>query len=264
VGSRSAEAGPEKRFEFGANWQDFAARGLDERSYQEADRHIRALRELAPDAKSFLDVGCGSGLFLLAALQHGFSPAVGFDYDPNSVAATSGLLADAGMGDQARVERGDVLDTPYLETLGTFDVVYAWGSLHHTGDMWQAIENAAGRVAPGGLFVIAIYNRTWSSPAWNAIKRFYVHASPTVQKALVGATWVVGATARALYTRTSPFKQRRGMSFYHNMVDWVGGYPYEYATVDEIVAGCSRLGLMLMSSESGPTPIACNEFIFRR
>ncbi len=254
----------EARFAFGANWRDFADKALDAEGYRAAWEHLATLLPLAGSKASFLDVGCGSGLFMLAAIEAGFERAVGFDYDPDSVATTRAMIERAGIAAVATVERGDVLDRAYLATVGKHPFVYAWGSLHHTGDMWQAIGNAADLVDDGGVLVIAIYNRTWSSKAWWHVKRFYVHSSPTVRKGLVGAVSVVGGVARALYTRTNPFKQRRGMSFHHNIVDWVGGYPYEYASPEELRAFVEPRGFELLEVRRGPTPIACNELVFRR
>ena len=254
---------PQDRFAFGANWADFAATALDADAYRAAREHLASLLPFAGSRASFLDVGCGSGLFLLAALEAGFERAHGFDYDPDSVATTKKLLAAAG-APNGTVERGDVLDAPYLRTLGRHPFVYAWGSLHHTGDMWRAIGNTCDLVADGGVLVIAIYNRTWSSPAWRVIKRAYVRSGPLVQKAMVGSVSVIGAAARAAYTRTNPFRQRRGMSWHHNIVDWVGGYPYEYASPDELRRFVEPRGFAHLETRRGPTPIACNELVFRR
>ena len=50
------------------------------------------------------------------------------------------------------------MNADYLKALGTFDVVYSWGVLHHTGDMWKALEHAHMATAPGGLLALALYN----------------------------------------------------------------------------------------------------------
>jgi len=252
------------RFEFGANWRDFAAHALDDEGYRAAREHMATLLPHAGSRASFLDIGCGSGLFMLAALECGFARARGFDYDPESVATSRRLIEAAGAGAVASAERGDILDRDYLATLGRHPFVYAWGSLHHTGDQWRAIANAIELVDDGGVLVIAIYNRTWSSPLWRGVKRLYVHSGPLLRRGLVGAVWTAGAVARAAYTRTNPFRQRRGMSFYHNIVDWVGGYPYQYASPDEVRRFVEPHGLELVELRRGPTPIACNEFVFRR
>lgn len=252
------------RFAFGANWRDFSDEALDEDAYRAALEHVTAAVEYVDERRSFLDIGCGSGLFLRAAAELGFEALTGFDVDPLSVETSRRVVEQADLSGAVDVVEGDVLDRAFIAELGAHSMVYAWGSLHHTGRMWQAIENAASLVEPGGVLMIAIYNRTWSSPVWRQIKRTYVRSGSTIQRLLVGSTWLVGAAARALYTRANPFKQRRGMSFYHNMVDWVGGYPYEYATVDELVEFVEPLGFSTLSAAPGPTPIACNELIFRR
>src|SRR6266516_5946417 len=128
--------------------------------------------------RSFLDVGSGSGLFSLAAKRLGAIRAHSFDYDPDSVACTGEMkrrfYADATSW---TIEQGSVLDTTYLRSLGTFDVVYAWGVLHHTGDMWRGLGNVTDLVAAGGRLFIAIYNDQGStSQRWRAIKRLYNHA----------------------------------------------------------------------------------------
>jgi SAM-dependent methyltransferase len=256
--------GSSERFAFGANWRDFAGRALDAEAYRAAREHLESLLPYARSRESFLDVGCGSGLFLLAAIECGFQRARGFDYDPDSVETSRSLIASAGVQASASVEHGDVLDAAYLSTVGRHPFVYAWGSLHHTGAMWRAIENTIRLVDDAGTLVIAIYNRTWSSPAWRIIKRLYNRSGPAVRGGMVGAVSVVGAAARAAYTRTNPFRQRRGMSFHHNIVDWVGGYPYEYASPDELRRFVEGRGLELLAVRRGPTPIACNELVFRR
>src|SRR4051812_25315441 len=134
-------AQPQDRFAFGANWRDFADHALDADGYRAARDHLASLLPFAGARGSFLDIGCGSGLFLLAAAGAGSARARALDYDPDGAAPSQRLLPAAGA--TATVERGDVLDVTYLGTLGRHEFVYAWGSLHHTGDMWRAIGNAA-------------------------------------------------------------------------------------------------------------------------
>ncbi len=256
-----------ERFGFGKNWQNYSREALDSKAYEAALAHLKGLLPHTQSKDSFLDIGCGSGLFLIAANELGFKHAHGFDYDPNSVAATQRNIErflNRRERDRIHVDQGDILDMAYIDKLSPHSLVYAWGSLHHTGHMWDAVKNAASLVAPSGVFVIAIYNKTWSAPAWRMIKRTYVKNGPWVRKLLVGASFVVGAAARAAYTRSNPFKQRRGMNFYYNIVDWVGGYPYEYASIEELKTFVEALGFDTLEVRAGATPIACNELIFHR
>ena len=92
-----------------------------------------------------------------------------FDYDPQSVACTRELRRRYFPDDAAwTVTEGSVLDRAFVDGLGTFDIVYSWGVLHHTGAMWDAIGLAAERVAPGGQFfiekqyVLLVFAGIWS------------------------------------------------------------------------------------------------------
>ncbi len=72
------------------------------------------------------------------------------------------------------IEAGSILDVDYVRSLGQFDIVYAWGSLHHTGEMWRAIENATLPVAQKGVLWIAIYNDQGRiSRYWKRMKQLY-------------------------------------------------------------------------------------------
>src|SRR5215210_846240 len=126
------------------------------------------------EGQSFLDIGSGSGLFSLAARRLGAS-VHSLDYDPRSVACTRELRRRYFPEDpEWKVEEGSALDADYIRSLGLFDVVYSWGVLHHTGDMWQALENAQLPVKPGGRLFVAIYNDTGTQAArWKWIKKTY-------------------------------------------------------------------------------------------
>jgi 2-polyprenyl-6-hydroxyphenyl methylase/3-demethylubiquinone-9 3-methyltransferase len=254
-----------KRFAFGQNWEQFSARKLTAMARRQASQHIHDLVSRWGGRDSFLDIGCGSGLFLQAATEEGFQRVLGFDYDATCVETSQRNLKTTGFDTaRATVVQGDVLDQAFLRSIGDFSFVYAWGSLHHTGQMWQAIQNAAKRVADEGILVIAIYNRSITSPIWKQVKRSYVRSHPRVRRWMVRLTFVVAALAKWIHTRKNPFVKQRGMNFYHDIVDWVGGYPYEYASADQVVDFVERLGFDCLQLKRGATPIACNEFVFRK
>src|SRR5436305_9561344 len=73
------------RFAFGENWQRFL-RVVDEERVATAGAALQSMlgsEEIS--GRSFLDVGCGSGLSSLAAVRCGASRVHSFDYDPASV-----------------------------------------------------------------------------------------------------------------------------------------------------------------------------------
>src|SRR5437016_6038307 len=139
------------RFAFGENWARFLI-VLDEDRIRLAEGSLREMLKVDHlRGKSFLDVGSGSGLFSLVARRLG-ATVRSFDYDQQSVACTQELKRRYFPGDADWiVEEGSILDNDYLASLGKYDIVYSWGVLHHTGAMWQALENVSHLVAPQGL-----------------------------------------------------------------------------------------------------------------
>ncbi|HUI59266.1 MAG TPA: class I SAM-dependent methyltransferase [Steroidobacteraceae bacterium] len=265
------EIGVGKRFAFGANWQRFLAT-VDERRIGAAEASLRAML-CAPDlrGKSFLDIGCGSGLFSLAARRLG-ARVHSLDFDPQSVACTEELRRRYCPDDPDwRIEQGSVLDRAYMSALGAFDVVYSWGVLHHTGAMWLALENALDCVEPtqGKLF-IAIYNdQGWKSHAWWFIKRAYNGLPRALKPAFVTfISAVVNVLVIVKYTvRLKPKSavgplfvddRERGMSAKYDRIDWIGGFPYEFASFEVLARYLEARGFSLIASIRNSSH-GCNE-----
>jgi 2-polyprenyl-6-hydroxyphenyl methylase/3-demethylubiquinone-9 3-methyltransferase len=276
VDVHATEVARGERFEFGSNWARFLEVLNDERIVA-AERALQDMLQMPRlDGLRFLDIGSGSGLSSLAARRLG-ATVHSFDYDPQSVACTSELRRRYFPSDpEWLVERASVLDADKMRGLGRYDVVYSWGVLHHTGRMWDALANAALPVAPRGKLFIAIYNDTGSqSRRWHTIKRIYnalprparvpfavAVTLPGELKALAGATL---RQRPAEYLRLwTDYRSRRGMNRWHDILDWVGGYPYEFATPDEIFDFYRSRGFALTRMKCGGVGLGCNEFVFER
>jgi 2-polyprenyl-3-methyl-5-hydroxy-6-metoxy-1,4-benzoquinol methylase len=274
--SHEQEVSSGARFEFGKNWRQFLDL-LDESRILEAERSLKDMLEVEHlNGKSFLDIGSGSGLFSLAARRLGAS-VLSFDFDPQSVGCTRELRQRYFPEDRNWIaQEGSVLDKSYLESLGNFDIVYSWGVLHHTGKMWQALDNAQQLVVPGGKLFIAIYNDTGSqSTRWRWIKRTYNQLPSFLRipfTLIVVAPGEAKDIARALltlkpstYLRSwTGYKSRRGMSRWRDIIDWVGGYPYEVARPEELFEFFKARGFKLTKLLCGNVGLGCAEFVFQR
>lgn len=263
----------EEHFAFGENWLRFL-RYVDQARIAEASKSF--LNFVGPEnlsGKSFLDVGCGSGLSSLIAHRCGMR-VTAFDYDADAVACSIEMRRRFGTENEAwSVARGDVLDAAYVGQLGRFDLVYAWGSLHHTGNQWRAIEHAAARVNDGGRFYLAIYNDQGStSRRWRAVKKFYQSLPNSLRPVLVAACvprqWkktFVRDTIRGNPLLTwNNYGRERGMSPWHDMVDWVGGYPFEVAKPEEVFDFLRDRGFSLEKLKTCGGGLGCNEFLFHK
>ena len=265
-----------ERFEFGENWARFLA-FLDDRRIADSENSLREmlgvqhLRELR-----FLDIGCGSGLSSLAARRLGAS-VYSFDFDAQSVACARELKRRYFPDDlDWRIETGSVLDAAYMRRLGPFDVVYSWGVLHHTGAMWLALEHAIARVATrDGRLYIAIYaDQGWKSHAWwfvkffyNRLPRFlktpYVLAISAIVKFLVILKYAILLRPMKALAPAFGDRRERGMSAKHDRVDWIGGFPYEFASLEALSAFLEARGFSILNSRRASS-LGCHEIVARR
>lgn len=257
-----------QRFKFGKNWQNYLGSITETRllSAQVALRDL--LKTDSLDGESFLDAGCGSGVMSLVALELGAARVQSFDYDSDSVEATRSLRTFSEAEERWNVEQGSLTDSSYLHKLGQFDTVYSWGVIHHTGAMWNVADALPSLVAPGGRLVVAIYNdQGLLSRMWKRVKKFYVSSPRVIQLLMVTGYFVPTisvATLKNIVLRRRLRRPRpRGMSAWHDAVDWVGGYPFEVASREAVIEFYERKGLTLENIVSVGSKQGCNQFVFR-
>lgn len=279
-----------KMFWFGRNWKNYVKNVVDEKVLSEA---MLSLVKYVPDGmnernfyfgKVFIDVGCGSGLFSLSALKLGCKEVISFDIQDESLEAVNLLKAKFNYllppNYSWSVFKGDILDENIVQIFKEKgDIVYSWGVLHHTGDMYKAISNCCQLVKKGGYLIIAIYNHGATSPAWEKIKRFY-NKHKSLQKFLGFLYALYVCIGYMIRRRTFNLYRERGMHVFYDAIDWIGGYPYEYACFDEIKNYVENLGFKLVKAPTilpceknkkinifeilRAKNIGCNEFVFQK
>jgi 2-polyprenyl-6-hydroxyphenyl methylase/3-demethylubiquinone-9 3-methyltransferase len=289
-------AAPPGAFEFGRNWSRFLEVVNEERIAAAIDSLTRRFGTTTLNGKRFLDAGSGSGLFSLAAQRLG-AKVVSFDIDPHSVACTTEMkrrfAPDAA---EWEILAGSALDPKFLESLGTFEVVYSWGVLHHTGRMWRAIDLVQERVAPGGQLWIALYNDQGGiSDRWKRVKQLHQACPPALRTAYVIVVGGIWAAWRVICLRVpvklagmllgkpkpdttySPYvhgasgnganpkaERQRGMHWWYDLVDWIGGWPFEVAKPEEVLRFLQTRGFEITDLMTVGGGLGCNEFLFRR
>jgi len=261
---------PALRFQFGENWWRFLET-VDEARIERAERAlIELLGQDRLDGLTFLDIGSGSGLSSLAARRLG-ATVTSFDYDRQSVVSTRALRERHYPDDEAwRIEEGSILDHEFLRTLPTFDIVYAWGLASHRPHVGVARKRRGTGPSRGQTRDRHLQRSGKATRVWTRVKRSY-NALPGRLRWLVlgpAAAWIWGPAMIRDVAVLRPFAtwreyhHVRGMSPWRDLVDWVGGYPFETAKPEQVFEYYRRKRFRLVRLTTCGGGFGCNEFVF--
>ncbi len=263
-----------KNFSFGKNWSEFLKK-LDKEKIEDAKNSLKNFSGLETfKGKVFVDIGCGSGLFSLCALLLGAKKVVSVDIDDSSINCAKFLRNKYSYSQEKwEIIKGSALDKEFINSLPKADILYSWGVLHHTGNMYEAFENVEKLSKKKTLFYLAIYNEfngVPTSKTWRKIKKFY-SSSGKISRKLMEIIYISYYVLGLLVYGRNPIKyikkynknSVRGMDFFTDAKDWLGGYPYEYATTGKIKDYFEQKGFKLLKIRKSRRE-GCNEFLFRK
>ena len=253
----------DKRFSFGKNWSNYS-KNISNDDLESSIIGLKNLlpKDFNPTNKSFIDIGCGSGIHTIAASKLGFKNITSTDYDQDSVNTTIKNINKFNLNNIS-VLKDDILNT---NIKNTFDVVYSWGVLHHTGNMQTAIINASKLVNDKGIYIIAIYKKTRFCPIWKFIKKIY--NINFLFKYILIMIYVPLITLISLL-KNKKLNLKRGMKITYDAIDWLGGYPYESSTKEDILKSLNNYNLIKIINDDPPflygiLGSGCAEYIFKK
>ena len=258
-------------FDFGENWVNYAESKLTPELVEQARSDFsRLMSHTSQLDGDFLDIGYGQGLSLLLAAEMGFR-VTGLEINKKNLIAlekTKSLFQKMAVPTE-RLIIGSILDDETVSKLTNmnvsgYHVVHSWGVLHHTGNLHKAFNNTAKLVRPGGYLVVAIYRKHWTSPFWKRFKYIFC-ASPEIIRKMLVVFFLPLLFIRFLTSRTIRSSvTRRGMHFFFDLIDWLGGFPYEYEDANTIVGWANSVGMKQITIIRGAGWTGCNEYIFKR
>lgn len=251
------------RFAFGKNWKNYLSQSSDQ-DLESSRGHLQKLLGVSDlEGQTFLDVGSGSGLSSLAAKKM-HAEVVSFDFDADSVRCTE-ALRDKYQQAKWPVMQGSVLDVSFMDSLGKFDIVYSWGVLHHTGNLRQAMENVLIPMQDRSILYIALYNdQGWISRYWWTVKFLY-NLNPVTKFLMILIHSPYLYCFRIFYRKIIKKQPlERGMHLWFDMLDWLGGFPFEVIAPEQVIDFYQQRGLRLEKSVLCGRRHGCNEFVFQK
>jgi 2-polyprenyl-6-hydroxyphenyl methylase/3-demethylubiquinone-9 3-methyltransferase len=252
------------RFKFGNNWKNFL-QNINKSQIQSAENSLKKmLKRKTFKNYTFLDVGSGSGLFSLAARNLG-AKVTSFDFDKSSVWCTNKLKNQFYKNDKNwKIIQGSILDRNFLTLLGKFDIVYSWGVLHHTGNMWLAMDNITKLVKKKGFLFIALYNhQQFATLYWTYIKIAY-NKFFFLRPILILIHFLYPTIPSLFLKFLQNKKIPRGMTLYYDLIDWLGGYPFETSIPENVFNFYRKKKFALINLKTVGGKLGCNEFVFQR
>jgi ubiquinone/menaquinone biosynthesis C-methylase UbiE len=165
--------------------------------------------------KSVLDAGCGTGIFSIIFARNGAAQVTGIDISEGSLETAKALKAKFGL-DNASFQKQDMLNLPFDDE--SFDIVWAWGTVHHTTDPFTAMAELLRVLKTGGSILLAVYTRTRVTFLHDFIRKTLVHTPKKTWKALSKILALVLSPIVLVFKKRE--KSRKGEKLEELIMDW--------------------------------------------
>ncbi len=165
--------------------------------------------------RSVLDSGCGTGIFSIIFANHGAARVTGIDISEGSL-GTARSLKEKFQLDNAEFMQQDMLELPFADA--SFDIVWAWGTVHHTTDPFRAIDQLIRVLKPGGSLLLAVYTRTRVTFIHEIIRKILVRTPRWSWTFLSKVMAVLLAPIVFFFKRRE--KSRKGEKLEELILDW--------------------------------------------
>jgi 2-polyprenyl-6-hydroxyphenyl methylase/3-demethylubiquinone-9 3-methyltransferase len=187
--------------------------------------------------KSVLDAGCGSGVFSVIFAEKG-AVVTGVDASEKAIEAGKELKRERGE-ENVEFMRADMLDLPFRDS--SFDVVWAWGSVHHTERPMHALDELLRVLNTNGVMLLALYRKSRLTPLHGILTRIFSRAPLAVQPFLAKLMALMLYPFVALFRKRE--KVRKGETLEHLVLDWFFVPARRHFDPDEIRSYVEARGL---------------------
>lgn len=165
--------------------------------------------------RTVLDAGCGAGRWTLGLLRLGCR-VLAVDYSPRGVEATRAqmerLAPDAVRQGRLETAQVDLLAPPADLLQRRFDLVFAFGVLHYTGDARTALANLAPLVTDDGMMFLYLYGQrsvSFRNQALLTLARFGLAPFPFAAKKAILRVLLPGRDTHQAFNLFSPLIDNR-------------------------------------------------------
>ena len=198
--------------------------------YEESEKHWKIFySEDEVQDKTVLDAGCGTGIFSIIFANAGAAKVTGIDISQGSLNTALGLKEKFRLNNAEFLQQ-DMLNLPFPDE--AFDIVWAWGTVHHTTDPFGAVSELLRVLKKGGSILLAVYTRT---------KLTFLHE--IIRKTLIRTpkkSWTLLSKIMAFFLAPVVFffkkreKSRKGEKLEELILDWYFVPIRHYYYPDEI------------------------------